>query len=271
MITYPLTLGDRYTRVLEYGAGPVAIVLVHGLGARADRWRRNIGPLAEAGYRCVAFDLPVHSFASKDGDFEFTVRNCARFVADLMTELDIGGAVLIGTSMGGYIAAHMVCAGLRRVEALALVWTIGIVPMELDARHTLGARFGGVTRDGIERKLRNVMFDDATEVTPEFVEEEWRINNGPGAHEAFARIARYNAEEIDDDLVGERLATLPDRPPIAVIWGREDRAIPLSTGHACRDLLSPELFAEIPDAAHAPYFEQPETFNALLFKFLSEQ
>ena len=155
----------------------------------------------------------MHSFASKDGDFEFTVRNCARFVADLMTELDIGGAVLIGTSMGGYIAAHMVCAGLRRVEALALVGTIGIVPMELDARHTLGARFGGVTRDGIERKLRNVMFDD--------------------------------------DLVGERLAALPDRPPIAVIWGREDRAIPLSTGHACRDLLSPELFAEIPDAAHA--------------------
>lgn len=269
MITYPLALGDRYTRVLEHGTGPVTIVLVHGLGARADRWRRNIGPLAEAGYRCVAFDLPGHGFASKDGDFDFTALNCARFVTDLVTELDIGRAVLVGTSMGGYIAAHMACTGLARLEAIALVGTIGIVPMGLDARQTLGARFGGVTRDGIERKLRNVMFDDATEVTPEFVDEEWRVNNGPGAHAAFARISRYIAEEIDDDVVGERLAALPDRPPIAVIWGRDDRAIPLSVGHACRDLLRPELFAEIPDAAHAPYFERPDAFNALLLDFLS--
>ena len=69
MITYPFALGDQYTRVLEQGTGPKTIVLVHGLGARADRWRRNIGPLADAGYRRVAFDLAGHGFASKDSDF----------------------------------------------------------------------------------------------------------------------------------------------------------------------------------------------------------
>ncbi len=271
MISYPLALGDQTTRVLEHGAGPVAIVLIHGLGARADRWRRNIGPLAAAGYRCVAFDLPGHGFASKDGEFAFTAPNCARLAADLLTKLDIGRAILVGTSMGGYIAAHMICAGLVRVEALALVGTVGIVPMGLEARRILGDRFGGVTRDGIERKLRNVMFDDATEVTPEFVEEEWRINNGPGAHAAFARISRYIADDIDNDVVGERLAALPDRPPTAVIWGRDDHSIPLSVGHDCRDLLRPDLYAEIPDAGHAPYYERPEAFNDLLLDFLSER
>ena len=146
MITYPLALGDQYTRVLEQGTGPNTIVLIHGLGARADRWRRNIGPLADAGWRCVALDLPGHGFASKDGDFDFSVLNCARFVTDLMTELDIGQAVLVGTSMGGYVAAHIACAAPDRVAALALVGTIGIVPMGLEARQTLGARFAGVTR-----------------------------------------------------------------------------------------------------------------------------
>ena len=195
--------------------------------------------------------------------------NCARFVTDLMTELDIGRAVLVGTSMGGYVAAHIACAAPDRVAALALVGTIGIVPMGLEARKTLGARFAGVTRDGVERKLRTVMFDDATEVTAEFVDEEWRINNSPGAHAAFARIARYIAERIDDDVVGERLAALPERPPTAVIWGRDDRAIPLAVGHACRDLLRPEVYAEIADAGHAPYFERPEAFNALVLDFLA--
>ena len=269
VITYPLALGDQYTRVLEQGTGPKTIVLIHGLGARADRWRRNIGPLADAGYRCVAFDLPGHGFASKDGEFDFSVLGCARLVFELMTELDIERAVLVGTSLGGYIAAHIACSAPDRIEAMALVGTIGIVPMGLEARRTLGARFAGVTRDGIERKLRTVMFDDATEVTPQFVEEEWRINNGPGAHAAFARIAQYIAERIDDDVVGERLAALPDRPPTAIIWGRDDRAIPLSVGHAARDLLRPELYAEIPDAAHAPYFERAEAFNTLLLDFLS--
>ena len=269
MITYPLALGDQYTRVLEQGTGQKTIVLVHGLGARADRWRRNIGPLAAAGYRCVAFDLPGHGFASKDGDFDFSVLGCARFVSDAMTELDIGRAVLVGTSLGGYIAAHIACSAPERVAAMALVGTIGIVPMGLEARQVLGTRFAGVSRDGIERKLRTVMFDDATEVTPQFVEEEWRINNGPGAHAAFALISQYIAERIDDDVIGERLAALPVRPPTAVIWGRDDRAIPLSVGHAARDLLRPEFYAEIPDAAHAPYFERAEAFNTLLLDFLA--
>ncbi len=270
VITYPLALGEQHTRVLEQGAGPRTIVLVHGLGARADRWRRNIGPLADAGYRCVALDLPGHGFASKGGEFDFSVLACARFVTDFMNELDIGRAVLVGTSLGGYIAAHIACAAPERVEAMALVGAVGIVPMGIEARETLGARFAGVSRDGIERKLRTVMFDDATEVTPEFVDEEWRINNGPGAHAAFARIAKYIADGIDDDVVAERLAALPARPPIAVIWGRDDLAIPLAVGHAARDVLQPDVYAEIPDAGHAPYFERSEAFNALLLDFLAE-
>ena len=55
-----------------------------------------------------------------------------------------------------------------------------------------------------------------------------------------------------------------------MIWGRDDLAIPLAVGHAARDVLRPELYAEIPDAGHAPYFERPEAFNALLLDFLAE-
>lgn len=268
MIAYPFALGDQQTRVLEQGTGPKTVVLIHGLGARADRWRRNIGSLADAGYRCIALDLPGHGFASKSAAFDFNARSCAALISGLMDDLGVDRAALVGTSMGGYIAAHITCAQPERVEALALVGTIGIVPMGVEARQTLGSRFGTVTREGIERKLRTVMYDDETEVTDALVEEEWRINNGPGAHDAFARIADYIAERIDDDVIGETLAALPARPPIAIIWGRDDKAIPISVGHASREVLSPDLFAEIPEAGHAPYFERSEAFNAILLDFL---
>ena len=106
MITYPFALGDQYTRVLEQGTGPKTIGLVHGLGARADRWRRNIGPLADAGYRCVAFDLPGHGFASKDGDFDFSVISCARRVSDLMTELNIERAEVFNTLLLDFLSVR---------------------------------------------------------------------------------------------------------------------------------------------------------------------
>ena len=48
VITNPLALTDQYFRIPVNGTGPKTIVPVHGLGARADRWRRNIGPTASA-------------------------------------------------------------------------------------------------------------------------------------------------------------------------------------------------------------------------------
>ena len=51
IIGYPFAAGATPTRVLECGSGERNLVLIHGLGARADRWRSNLEPLAEAGYR----------------------------------------------------------------------------------------------------------------------------------------------------------------------------------------------------------------------------
>ena len=60
IISYPLEAGGVQTRVLECGTGGDTVVFMHGVGARADRWRSNLGPFAEAGYRCLAIDLPGH-------------------------------------------------------------------------------------------------------------------------------------------------------------------------------------------------------------------
>src|SRR5690606_29235595 len=134
------------TRVLEAGSGP-ALVFIHGLGARADRWRHNLEPLAAAGYRCVAIDLPGHGFASKADIAPFSVPRCAEWLADILRRIGIEHCALVGTSLGGYIASTMACRTPERIEALVLVGAIGIVPMGPDARAAISSRFATVTRE----------------------------------------------------------------------------------------------------------------------------
>lgn len=269
MKSYLCAAEETETRVLDVGEGP-ALMFVHGLGARADRWRHNLEPIARSGYRCLAIDLPGHGFADKSGEFRFSVPECARWLSSLLDQLGLQRCTLVGTSLGGFIASVIACDAPDRVSALVLVGTLGIVPMGTEARTAISSRFGTVTREGIERKLNTVLFNTAL-ITPDWVEEEWRINNSLGAHEAFAGIAQYIRDGIDDDVVGERLARLARRPPIAVVWGSEDRAVPLDVGHRVREVLQPELYKEIPRAGHGPYLENPDVFNGLVVKFLQRQ
>lgn len=270
MITYLEAVGGIQTRVLDVGKGP-AVVFIHGLGARADRWRRNLPAVAAAGYRGLAIDLPGHGFATKSGAFDFSVPACAAWLAALLDKLEVPDYALVGTSLGGFIAGHVACAHTQRVKALVMVGTLGVTPMGEAARDAISARFGTVNREGIERKLNTVLFDKSL-ITPEWIEEEWRINNSLGAQEAFARIADYIKHRIDDDVIGEGVAgRMAQGLPVAVVWGVEDQAVPLAVGHRARELLRPDCYREIPRTGHGPYLEDPETFNALLLEFLARR
>ena len=267
-IQFPIGIDGNTVRVLADGQGPRNLTLIHGLGARADRWQRNLPAFAEAGFRCVAADLPGHGFSFKRGDFPFSVQSCTDLTLRLLDTLEIERTAVIGTSFGGYIGAMMACAIPDRVSALVLVGSIGIVPLGDSARSNLANRFGTVDRSGIEAKLRTVIHDDDRLVTEAWINEEWRINNSPGAQGAFEAISSYIRLAIDDDVVGERLALQEPRPPIAIIWGSEDRAVPPSVGAASRKMIEPDLYVEIANTGHCPYFEKSEEFNPIVTKFL---
>jgi pimeloyl-ACP methyl ester carboxylesterase len=120
---------------------------------------------------------------------------------------------------------------------------------------------------GIEAKMKAV-FLDPVHVTPEFVAEETRVNNSPGADDVFAVLSRYFAEQLDRDVVGPRLAALSPRPPLELVWGAQDRSVPLAVAREAERLLAPVPLHVIEGAAHAPYFEQPDAFNRHLVSFL---
>jgi 2-hydroxy-6-oxonona-2,4-dienedioate hydrolase len=100
------------------------------------------------------------------------------------------------------------------------------------------------------------------------IEEEYRINNSPGAKEAFEKLGAYIADRLDDDVVGEKLASVAGRVPTLLIWGAEDKTVALSIGEAAQKLLGNPPLAVIAGAAHTSYYENAEAFNRVLLEFL---
>ena len=267
MIQFPAQVDGVVTRVLAAGSGDDHMVLVHGVGARADRWRRNIDSLAAAGWHVHAFDLPGHGLAQKGDGPDYSVPGYARYLDGFLDVIGADTAVLVGTSLGGHTVATLACDRPERVRALVLVGSIGLIPWGAERRGETRGRLRDTSRASIERKLC-ILVHDQELVSDEWLSEEFLINNSPGAAESFRAVSDYVTDCIDEDVVGPRLAALQDGPPVLLIWGREERAVPLETGLAAHELLPGSELAVIDAASHAPYFEHPEEFDRILLHFL---
>ncbi len=268
VIQYPIGAHGTLTRVLEAGVGNKTMLLVHGVGARADRWRRNLDGLAAAGYHPYAIDLPGHGLAQKGPDIAHTVPGYANFVRALLDDLGCDQTYLVGTSLGGHICATVACEIPDRVAGLVLVGTVGITPIGVERRKRTESIVGETSWDAVDRKLRVVVHDE-TLVTEELHLEEFRINNSPGAAESFERIAAYFGDHLDDDVVGDRLSAVAAAFPVLIVWGRQDVGFPLELGEAAHRRLPRSRLAVMDDAAHAPYFERPDTFNRIVTDFFA--
>lgn len=82
--------------------GPV-LVLLHGYMESLEVWDEFAGLLGKAGYRVVTLDLPGHGISEVLGDTH-PMAMLADVVAALLDKLRIERAVLVGHSMGGYVA-----------------------------------------------------------------------------------------------------------------------------------------------------------------------
>ncbi|MSP51827.1 MAG: alpha/beta fold hydrolase [Alphaproteobacteria bacterium] len=268
IIGYPFGAGKTLTRVLESGQGDKHVVLIHGLGARADRWTANLEVLAAAGYHCYALDLPGHGYADKRADFAYGVPAFAGFVKDFLDSAKIERAVVVGTSLGGHVAGYFASRNPTRTQALALVGSVGLAPLGRQASENVRTNVKNTTRDGIIGKLKFVLARHHL-ITDALIDEEFRINNSPGAQRAFDILGDYIVESIDHDAIGDQIKTLASSKPIILIWGADDRAVPLKVGESARDRAGVELVV-MPGCGHCPYMEDPARFNEIFLGFLKK-
>jgi pimeloyl-ACP methyl ester carboxylesterase len=184
-----------------------------------------------------------------------------------MDALGIEQATMAGTSLGAHIVAYAACQAPARVTALALVGALGIVPIDPAVAATISRNVRATQREQFYGKLGFVLHDSAA-VTEAFVEEEWRTNTAPSTIDVFGRLGDYLTGGIERDYVAKKLSALYTPERLLLVWGEQDKAVPLSVAHACQDALGGPKLVVIPGANHCPYFEQPEAFDAAFLPFL---
>src|SRR3974390_2722830 len=95
--------GHRMHYLAQGPEGGPGVVLVHGLGGRAEDWRLLAPYLARAGFRVYQPDLPGYGRSERPSDFSYSVRDQARVVVDFIKALGLEKVDLGGWSMGGWI------------------------------------------------------------------------------------------------------------------------------------------------------------------------
>jgi pimeloyl-ACP methyl ester carboxylesterase len=266
VIQYPIGVNGVTTRVLDSGGPGDLLVMLHGVGSRADRFRLNVAGLGRAGYRAVAVDLPGHGLADK-GARPYSVGYYASFLIDLLDSLGAGQACVIGTSLGGHIGAQAAVTAPERISSLVMVGTMGVVPLGAQTTSAIARSILDRSREGIAGKLRFILHKREL-ITDSWIEEEFRINNSPGADGAFGALSAYFAEKVDDDVVGDRLLSVYGQVPMLLIWGADDEMIKADVGHAAQRTLKDVPLMLLSGTGHVPYLERPDDFDALIVDFL---
>ncbi len=114
-----LQIDGNKIRYLESGDSKKILVLIHGLGASAERWDQVI-PLFADDYRVIVPDLIGFGYSDKPL-VDYTPEFFSEFLKKFLITADIKRPNLIGSSLGGQIVADYATSHPKEIEKLILV------------------------------------------------------------------------------------------------------------------------------------------------------
>lgn len=248
-----ITVAGARTRLLHGGpAAAPPLLFLHGAGGHTG-WMAFLDELA----RDFAVLAPEHPGFGRSDDPPWLdeIGDLAYFYLDVLKALGLERVHLIGTSLGGWIAAELAVRDTSRLASLTLVGAVGILA-------------GGKPIDDI-----------------------FRLPDDENLHHYYAdpeRAARRLGDlaKVDMSLVAKNrttVARLAYRPrfhnpslakwlhritvPTLLIWGNQDGLVPPRFGEAYRDLIPGSRLVVLENAGHAPFDEQKDAFLAAFREF----
>jgi pimeloyl-ACP methyl ester carboxylesterase len=250
-----LRIDGRAIQLFTGGSG-APLLYLHGAGVY---WWMPVHDLLAARHRVL---IPVHpGFGASQGFEQIEAMDDLVFhVLDVMDALGLPQADVVGLSLGGWLAAELALRHPHRVKRLVLV----------DAA---GTRVLGVERPDLfmatPARARELLFADpdsalARQIVPDAPPPE-RLEAALRGREAAARLL-WNPHTQYRKLTS-RLGRITT--PTLVVWGAQDRVLPLPLGEAYQRGIPGATLTTIDACGHLPPMEQPERFARIVLDFLS--
>ncbi len=265
-----IDLDGHATHYVERGTGE-PVILLHGFFYNSCMWEKNIDALAEK-FRVFAIDLWGFGYSTREPlDYGYPLYE--RQLCAFMDALGIDKASMVGQSMGGGICLSLAANQMERIEKLILVSPAGLPnPYPLIARLPtlpgVGEFFLSMPGNLSRRiALRNFFFD-GNHISDSDFEKVTLPHKIKGSNEIMLKILRAR---FFDTIKGE-IESLKDTDiPILLIWGREDRGIPLEKGIEMNSIIKGARLEIFDHAGHCPHDEQSGRFNQLALDFLTSK
>ncbi|MFP4477276.1 MAG: alpha/beta fold hydrolase [Desulfatibacillaceae bacterium] len=270
---------DRYVTVgcvshhyLEWEGAKDTIFLLHGFSSSTYTWEDVAPRLAGRGYRVVALDMKGFGWSDKPPGADYGPETLAREVIAFMDAVGIDRPVFVGNSLGGMIAILCSLEQPSRFDRLVLI-DPAAYPKKTEsvlgrnAGSPGGLEFMKMTfcAPMVEGFMLQVFHDDSL-VTPERVTAYFDRLRVPGGLEAQDAVL-VGIRELRERGFHERLEDV--RAETLLIWGAEDRWIPVENGCRLRQDIPGAELVIIPECGHVPQEEAPEKTASLIAAFAS--
>ncbi len=279
----------RYHELGERGRRPT-LVLLHGLGSSAaGDWGQVMPQLARTHHVLAPDQL---GFGNSDKPFvPYGIQTWVDFLGEFLRAKKVDEFVLIGESLGGWIAAQYTLQALRgeavgasfvlpRPGRLVLADSAGLRddPNEAKAGAAPSAAASAASSGAPmpaplpgpgpslakQKALLASIFHAPAFSSEDAVRRGMAWSLAKGDSHTIAAVLD-NPAVMNDSLDG-RLGGIT--VPTLVVWGQYDELIPLSKGRRLAAEIPGARLVVVPDAGHAPMIETPTAFLAALGDFL---
>ena len=256
-------VGGLRVRYADRGFGDSVVLLLHGFGGDLDNWMFNLDSLADK-HRLLALDLPGHGESGKTIP-EPSISGLAKFVGKFLEVVGVPSAHIVGHSMGGAIAMQLASDSPETVKSLGLICSAGLGP-DINSDY-----LRGFIEAQSQQELKLVLeqlFADESLVNLQLVNNLLNYKRMDGVEASLNALSEtlISAGEqtfLTDNIVASGI-------PVLVIWGKQDRIIPVShaqnfsaAGGYCVEV---EIFDS---AGHMVQMEKAYEVNRSLLNFLA--
>jgi len=268
-----VTVGDAKLHVRRMGQGPM-LLLIHGSFASLHTWEIVQKELAHD-FTTISVDLPAHGLTGPIPSARYSTDDFAQLMFGLIDQMKIDTFSIAGNSMGGQVAWKMALHKPSRIRKLILIDAAGIQqtiagttskPLLFTLLQYQSVRkvMSRITPRFVFRLNMQQVYANPDAFTDEVLDRYYLLMRREGNRDAtMLRLQQVNAD-LQDSIQFIQTPTL-------VLWGAQDRWIPLAAGEQFHRLLPNDSMIVLPDAGHVPMEEVPEKTVTILRQFLQGQ
>lgn len=270
-----LTLHGNRVAYLDEGAGDV-LLLVHGIGGSSDCWRSVVHKLATR-HRVIAVDLLGHGQSDKPrGDYSLGA--FAVWLRDFLDALNIREVTVVGHSFGGGVALQFAHQHKEYCRRLVLISSGGLGP-------DLGRLLRMLSLPGAELALQVLASRPAVEVGKalrkralssgrDVTRYSETLKGQAALSDRRSRAAFLRTLRSVVDHRGQAVCAL-DRLradlPTLIIFGDEDRCIPVAHAHSVHEAIAGSELHILPGVGHQPQVQCPDIVSRLVGDFAARK